>query len=212
MANQTAGLYLQCLIGMQCNDFTMIAADQTNIQGIFVLRDDADKLHEVTNSLVMGVIGDPGDAAQFAQFVSKNTQLYKMKNGYPLDTAAVVHFTRKSLAGSLREGKPTMVNMLLAGYNETTGGELYTIDFLASCVKVPYAVHGFGGHVCLGILDKYYSPRLSESEGYEALKSCIQEIHQRLFVNLRNFQVKSISKSGVKVLPVINPATFITGK
>lgn len=50
----------------------------------------------------MGVNGDNGDTSQFAQFVAKNVQLYKMRNGYELDVAAAVHFTRRTLADGMR--------------------------------------------------------------------------------------------------------------
>lgn len=65
---------------------------------------DENKLYDISNKLVMGVIGDAGDRVQLTQFIEKNVQLYKMRNGYPLDIAAVVHFTRKTMLGSLRGG------------------------------------------------------------------------------------------------------------
>lgn len=58
----------------------------------------------MSNKLVMGIIGDPGDRVQFAQFIAKNVQLYKMRNGYQLTTEAAVHFTRKTLMEALKTG------------------------------------------------------------------------------------------------------------
>lgn len=63
-----------------------------------------DKLIEISDSLVIGVTGDTADTTQFTQYVQKNLQLYLMKNKYQLDTPAVVHFTRKSVADALRDG------------------------------------------------------------------------------------------------------------
>ncbi|XP_062524515.1 proteasome subunit beta type-2 isoform X2 [Bombyx mori] len=105
MTNPSTSLYLQCLIGIQCQDFVLVAADQTNIQSIIVMSDDEDKLHNISNSLVMGVIGDHADAVHLQQYITKNLQLYKLKNGYELDTPAVVHFTRRTLSDSLKNGK-----------------------------------------------------------------------------------------------------------
>jgi hypothetical protein len=51
---------------------------------------------------------------------------------------------------------PYFVNLLLAGYNDETGSELYFLDYLASMVKVPYAAHGYGGFFSLSILDRYH--------------------------------------------------------
>lgn len=51
---------------------------------------------------------------------------------------------------------PYFVNLLLAGYNDEIGSELYFVDYLASMVKVPYATHGYGGFFSLSILDRYH--------------------------------------------------------
>jgi 20S proteasome alpha/beta subunit len=51
---------------------------------------------------------------------------------------------------------PYFVNLLLAGYNDEEGPELYFVDYLASMVKVPYAAHGYGGFFSLSIMDRYH--------------------------------------------------------
>lgn len=63
---------------------------------------DEEKIHKIADKLIMGVNGDPADVVQFAQFISKNIHLYKMRNGYHLDTAAAAHFTRQNLITALR--------------------------------------------------------------------------------------------------------------
>ncbi|CAH0724494.1 unnamed protein product, partial [Brenthis ino] len=202
-------LLLQCLLGMQCKDFAIIAADQLNTQSVVIIKNDVDKIFELSDKLLLGVNGDAGDMAQFSQYIAQNLQLYEMKNKYQLAPAAVVHFTRKNMTDALRSGNPTILNMLFASYDEEMGSQLYTMDFLASCVNVPYASHGIGGLLGISILDNYYRPTLSELEAYEVIKLCIYEIQHRLFMNLPNFKVKTVSKDGVKTLPDINTATFV---
>ncbi|XP_053619261.1 proteasome subunit beta type-2-like isoform X2 [Plodia interpunctella] len=199
----------ECLIGIQCQDFSMVAADQMNTQSVLVLKNDEQKLIRIADNIVMGVNGEMGDISQFTQFVEKNVQLYKMRNEYGLNTAATVHFTRQNLSEFLKSGNPYVINMLIAGYDPGVGGQLYTMDFLAASVKVPFASHGFGGILCMGLLDRYYKPTLTESEAYDIIKTCVYEVHQRLFLNLPNFQVKLVNKNGIKDLPIITPATFI---
>lgn len=50
----------------------------------------------------MGVTGTSGDTSQFAEYIGKNVQLYKMRNGYELTPSAAAHFTRHNLADYLR--------------------------------------------------------------------------------------------------------------
>lgn len=117
---------------------------------------DENKIHKISNKLVLAVSGESGDATQFSEYISKNLQLYKMKNGYELSPKAAANFTRRNLADYLRSRTPYYVNMLMAGYDDQTGPELYFIDYLASSVRVPYACHGYGGFFSLTILDRNY--------------------------------------------------------
>lgn len=50
----------------------------------------------------MGVAGDSGDTTQFAEYIAKNIQLYKMRNSYELGPSAAANFTRRYLAEYLR--------------------------------------------------------------------------------------------------------------
>ncbi|XP_073946195.1 proteasome subunit beta type-2-like [Choristoneura fumiferana] len=198
-----SNINLQCLMGIQCNDFVMIAADQSNSHSIMVMKDDEEKIYKISDKLVMGVIGDSGDTTQFAEYIAKNIQLYKMRNGYELGPTAAANFTRRNLAEYLRSRTPYFVNLLMAGYDKENGPELYFMDYLASSVKVPFAAHGYGGFLSVSIMDRYHKPDLTEEQAYDILKMCVKEVHKRLFVSLPNFQVTVVNRDGIKVLPPI---------
>ena len=52
--------------------------------------------------MLMSVVGESGDTTQYAEFIAKNIQLYKMQNGYELSPKASANFTRRNLADYLR--------------------------------------------------------------------------------------------------------------
>ncbi|EFN79330.1 proteasome subunit beta type-2 [Harpegnathos saltator] len=189
---------MECLIGIQCKDFVLVAADMTTTQSIIVMKSDEHKIHKISDKLVMATSGESGDTTQFSEYIGKNIQLYKMRNGYELSPKAAACFTRRNLADYLRSRTPYFVNMLMAGYDDDAGPELYFIDYLASCVKVPYATHGYGGMFSMSVLDRYYKHDCTEQEAYALLKKCVQEIHKRLIVSLPNFKVQKVSKDGIK--------------
>ncbi|KYN06198.1 PREDICTED: proteasome subunit beta type-2-like [Cyphomyrmex costatus] len=189
---------MECLIGIQCKDFVLVAADMTTTQSIIVMKSDEHKIHKISDKLVMAISGESGDTTQFSEYIGKNIQLYKMRNGYELSPKAAACFTRRNLADYLRSRTPYFVNMLLAGYDVDSGAELYFIDYLASCVKVPYATHGYGGMFSMSVLDRYHKYDSTEEEAYALLKKCVREIQKRLIVNLPNFKVQKISKDGIK--------------
>ncbi|XP_076647805.1 proteasome subunit beta type-2 [Halictus rubicundus] len=194
---------MECLIGIKFKDFVLVAADMTTAHSIMVMKSDEQKIHKISSKLVMAVSGESGDAIQFSEYIGKNIQLYKMRNGYELSPNAAAWFTRRNLADYLRSRTPYFVNLLLGGYDDSTGPELFFIDYLASCVSVPYAAHGYGGFFTLSILDRYHKLDSTEEEAYDLMKMCVREIHKRLIVNLPNFKVQMVSKDGVKELKPI---------
>jgi len=192
---------LQCLIGVKFKDFVLMATDMSHIQSIMVQKSDDDKMYKMSSNLVMAVSGEPGDTTQFAEYIAKNIQLYKMRNGYELTPSAAVHFTRQTLATHLRSREPYMVNLLMGGFDTTTNtSELHYMDYLAASVPVNYYAFGYGGMFTLSIFDKDYREDMTQEEAYELLKKCTSEIKRRFLVNLSKFRVRVISKDGIKDL------------
>ncbi|KAF6040053.1 PSMB2 [Bugula neritina] len=192
---------MECLIGVQGKDFVLVAADSSNARSIVRMKEDHDKMVPISDNVVMLTSGDVGDCLQFSEYIAKNLQLYKMRNGYELSPEAAANFTRRNLAESLRSRNAYQVNLLLAGYDEKTGPSLYYMDYLASMNKLPFAVHGYGSFFSLSIFDRYYTPDVTKEEAYELLNKCVQEIQKRFLVNMPRFKVRMISKDGIKDMP-----------
>lgn len=149
----------------------------------------------------MAVCGEPGDSVNFAEFIQQNMQLYEIRNGYELTPFAAANFTRRNLAEALRSRKPYNVNLLLAGFDSKEGPQLFYMDYLASMVKVPYAVHGHGGFVTLGILDSQYDPTMNVDAALQLLQNCVKELQKRFVVNNDRFVVRIVNKEGIQHLP-----------
>ncbi|XP_064606372.1 proteasome subunit beta type-2-like [Liolophura sinensis] len=196
---------MECLIGIQGKDFVLVASDMISGRSIMSMKQDYDKMFKLNDHLLMLASGEPGDTVQFAEYIGKNIQLYKMRNGYELSPHAAANFTRKNLADFLRSQTPYMVNLLLAGYDKGDGPSLYYMDYLASLNKIPYAVHGYGGFFTLSIMDRHYKEDLSKEEAMKLLQMCITEISRRFIVNLPSFKVRLVDKDGVHDLSSMSP-------
>ncbi|XP_076364835.1 proteasome subunit beta type-2-like [Tachypleus tridentatus] len=166
-------------------------------------------MYKLSDQLVMAASGEAGDTVQFAEFIEKNIQLYKMRNGYELSPSGAANFTRRNLMEYLRSRTPYLVNLLLAGYDKHTGPELYFMDYLATMAKVPYAAHGYGSFFTLSILDRYYRPDMTEEDAVALLEQCRLEIQKRFIVNLPSFKVRLVNKDGVHNLPDISSKGYI---
>merc|ERR1712046_180958 len=197
---------MECLIGMAFKDFVMVAADQTNARSIMVMKSDQNKFINLSDRLVMAVSGESGDTNQFAEYIAKNIQLYKMRNGYELSPSAAANFTRRNLADYLRSRTPYNVNLLIAGFDTETGKpELYFMDYLASMIKTNFAAHGYGGFFTTALLDRHHRPDMTRQQAYKLMIECVKEVQKRLILNLPNFAITIVVKDGVSKMDPINP-------
>uniref|UniRef100_A0A8C1GFB6 Proteasome subunit beta n=2 Tax=Cyprinus carpio TaxID=7962 RepID=A0A8C1GFB6_CYPCA len=180
---------MEYLIGIQGPDFVLVAADNVAASSIIQMKHDYDKMFKLSEKILLLCVGEAGDTVQFAEYIQKNVQLYKMRNGYELSPAAAANFTRKNLADYLRSRTPYHVNLLLAGYDEADGPGLYYMDYLSALAKAPFAAHGYGAFLTLSILDRYYRP------GDSAIS--ITRLNKRFILNLPSFTVRLIDKDGI---------------
>jgi len=189
-------------LGIQCKDFVLLAADGSIAFSIMVLKQDEEKISKLSDSIALAVTGESGDTVQFSEFISKNIQLYKMRNGYELSPSAAANFTRRKLAEALRSRNAYQVNLLMGGYDEVSGvPELYYIDYLATLAKVPYGAHGYGAFFSMSIMEQLYRPDMSEADALDLMKKCICEVQKRFLVNLPTFKCVLINKNGIKDMP-----------
>ncbi|KAK7501085.1 hypothetical protein BaRGS_00007570 [Batillaria attramentaria] len=195
---------MECLIGIQGQDFIMLATDSVSARSIVKMKTDHDKMFQLSDKLLMAVSGESGDTVQFSEYIAKNIQLYKMRNGYELSPHAAANFTRRNMADALRSQRPKFVNLLIAGIDED-GPSLYFLDYLASIIKVPFAIHGYGAMFTLSIMDRYYKPGMTKDEAFQLLQRCITEIQKRFLVDQPQFKVRVVSKSGVEDLGFAKP-------
>uniref|UniRef100_A0ABI7ZN05 Proteasome subunit beta n=1 Tax=Felis catus TaxID=9685 RepID=A0ABI7ZN05_FELCA len=166
---------MEYLIGIQGPDYVLVASDQVAASSIVQMKDDHDKMFKMSEKILLLCVGEAGDTVQFAEYIQKNVQLYKMRNGYELSPTAAANFTRRNLADCLRSRTPYHVNLLLAGYDEHEGPALYYMDYLAALAKAPFAAHGYGAFLTLSILDRYYTPTISRERAVELLRKCLEE-------------------------------------
>jgi 20S proteasome subunit beta 4 len=92
----------EVLLGITGKDFVLTAADSTSARSIVVQKRGEDKSRILNNTNVLLFSGESGDTVQFAEYIQRNIQLYKIRNGIDLGTKAIASYTRKELANSLR--------------------------------------------------------------------------------------------------------------
>ena len=188
---------MECLIGIQGEGFCILAADTLISRSIVTMKHDECKYRPLNPKTGLVYMGESGDTNSLVDYLEANVALYGIRNdGVQLDPAAVAAFSRRTIADNLRTSTPYNVNLLIGGVNSEKQAELYWIDYLGSCVKVPFACHGYAGYFCMGLLDRNYKASLTKEEALVLLKKCIQELNVRFVVKLPAFTVRIYNVDG----------------
>lgn len=93
---------MESLIGIVGADFVLLAADRVSARSIVVMKGEEEKFRALSPHVSMAYCGEPGDTVNFAEYIQRNVQFYMIKNDLELGPEAAAHFTRRTLADSLR--------------------------------------------------------------------------------------------------------------
>ncbi len=189
---------MECLIGIKCDNFVIIAHDNKAGRSIVNMKQDQDKIFKLDKNIGMVVCGEPGDTFYFGEYIQKNIALYRIKNGYSLSPQAAASYTRNELAEHIRSRHPYMCNVLMGGYDpKSCKSSLYYMDYIGTMAELPYGAHGYGSYFILGILDKEHRSDMSVEEAEALLGKCFREIQERFSINLPSFSYYVIGKDGL---------------
>lgn len=192
---------MEGLIGITFKDYVLMAADRSLRFSVINMKNDEKKIYKLSDSLILGVNGEPGDTTQFAEFIEKNVKLYSIRNGFELSPSSAAHFIQRNLADALRSRSAYQVNLLIGGFNKHTNtAELFFLDHLATLSKVPFAIHGYPGFVATSVLDRLHNPNVNLDEGINLLRKVVAEVQKRLIISMPVFSVVAVSKDGVQLL------------
>ncbi|VDD78801.1 unnamed protein product [Mesocestoides corti] len=68
-------------------------------------------------------------------------------------------------------------------------------------INEPYAVHGRGVFVILGILDTRYDPLMSVDSAFQLQENCVLKLKKRFAVSNNRFSVRVVNKEVIHHLP-----------
>jgi len=189
-------------MGIKGKDFVVVCSDTRAVHSIISIKQDEDKIVPIDSHKVFCLSGEAGDRVNFSDYIIANVKLYALRNSTSLTTKAVANFTRGELATALRKS-PYHCNLLVAGYDESTGPALYWLDYLATLSKINTGGTGYGSYFVLSMFDKLWRPDLTEEEAIELMLKGIEEVKRRLVVAPPHYAIKVVDKNGIRTARVV---------
>ncbi|EZF12075.1 proteasome component PRE3 [Trichophyton rubrum D6] len=153
-------------------DGVILGADSRTTTGAYIANRVTDKLTQVHDTIWCCRSGSAADTQAVADIVKYHLGMYGVVYGrQPTTQTAAALFQELCY-----DNKDALsAGIIIAGYDERHGGQVYSIPLGGSLHKQPYAIGGSGSTYIYGYCDANWRENMDEAEGVEFVKNSLRE-------------------------------------
>ena len=190
------------ILGIVCKNGVVIAADKQSTAGTVVMNKDAEKIRKINDYLVFAGTGLVSDIQRSAKLAAAELRLKELKSRSRPTVKNGANLLSMIIYQSVRQPQMLqfMVGSLVAGINEDSSAELYSIDPSGGIKKIEEYDANFGSGMpyVLGLLERQYKKDMSVKEAVGLAVEAIKSSTQRDIGSGYGIDVFTITKDGIK--------------
>ncbi|WBW72816.1 20S proteasome complex subunit beta 1 Pre3 [Schizosaccharomyces osmophilus] len=158
------------ITALKYNEGVILAADSRTTMGAYIANRVTDKLTQLTDNIWCCRSGSAADTQAVADILRYYLSMYEVQYGI----TPTVH-TAATLASELCYTNKNMLSagLIIGGYDEKTGGEVYSIPLGGSLHKQPLAIGGSGSAFIYGFCDANFKENMTKEQAVEFLKFAV---------------------------------------
>ncbi|XP_017107393.1 proteasome subunit beta type-6-like [Drosophila bipectinata] len=159
------------IMAMEYADGVVLGADSRTSAGIFVANKITDKLTKVADKIYCCRSGSAADTQAVADLVTNNLYYGENHCGKPPTVwEAACEF--RYLCYNFRDA--LLASIIVAGYDDEKGGQVYSIPLGGMLVRDPCAVGGSGSSYIFGYVHDQWRPGFSREQCVQFIRKCIR--------------------------------------
>ena len=183
---------------LTCKDGVVLAADTRASEGFFIADRHVMKIQKVDRHLGMTIAGGVADAQNLVDVMRYNANIYRISNREVMPVNSAARLCSNVLFN--QRYFPYYVQIILAGYDNKAGGQIYNIDLFGSITSEKFISTGSGSPVAYGYLEPEYKETLSVNDAYKIAIQAIAAAIRRNAGTGDNINVVIIDKNGYREL------------
>jgi proteasome beta subunit len=129
------------------------------------------KIQKIDHHIGMTMAGGVADAQNLVDLLRYNANIYRLSNKKPIPIKSAARLCSNVLFN--QRYYPYYVQIILGGYDEYEGAQVYNIDLFGSMTTEKFISTGSGSPVAYGYLESEYKEDVTVNEAY---KTAIQAI------------------------------------
>jgi proteasome beta subunit len=183
---------------LTCKDGVVLAADTRASAGFFIADRQVMKIQKVDRHLAMTIAGGVADAQNLVDIMRYNSNLYRIQNKELMPAKSASRLCSNVLFN--QRFFPYYVQIIMAGYTEEEGSQIYNIDLFGSMTTEKFISTGSGSPVAYGYLESEYRDDMSVKDAYKVAMQSIAAAIRRNAGTGDNINVVIIDKDGYSAL------------
>src|SRR5688500_4928950 len=183
---------------LTCTDGVALAADTRASAGFFIADRHVMKIQKVDKHLGMTIAGGVADAQNLVDIRRYNANIYRLTNRELMPIKSAARLCSNVLFN--QRFYPYYVQIILAGYDNKAGGQIYNIDLFGSMTSEKFISTGSGSPVAYGYLESEFKDNLSVNESYKIAIQAIAAAIRRNAGTGDNINAVIIDKDGYREL------------
>ena len=183
---------------LTCTDGVALAADTRASAGFFIADRHVMKIQKVDKHLGMTIAGGVADAQNLVDIMRYNANIYRLTNRELMPIKSAARLCSNVLFN--QRFYPYYVQIILAGYDNKVGGQIYNIDLFGSMTSEKFISTGSGSPVAYGYLESEFKDNLSVNESYRIAIQAIAAAIRRNAGTGDNINAVIIDKDGYREL------------
>ena len=190
------------LVGVVCKDGIVMGGDRrVTAGGRIVMSKDTQKVKQINDYLVASWTGNAADALLSEKIIAAELKLKELRTKSRPTVEEAANLIGMMVYRNIRTPSmiPSIVGILVAGFNEDGMTELYTIEPAGGVYKVNDYDANFssGMPYILGLLEGEYNKDISVEEGVKLAEKALKASTQRDTASGNGIDIFTITKDGI---------------
>jgi proteasome beta subunit len=188
-------------VGIVCKDGVILAAERKATMGYLVASKEDLKIVEIMPHIAITQAGMVGDIQALTRYLIAESKLYELRTRKRIPVKAAATLLANILYGGRWSFFPYMVQLILAGYDET-GSNLFILHPDGSIlVEKKFFSTGSGSPMAFGVLETLYKDGLSIDECKKlAVRAVRAAVERDIASGGKGIDVAVIDKDGFRLL------------
>jgi len=184
------------IVAIKFKDGVLIASDKQATAGMMVYHKKTQKLHQITDNILMGAAGLVGDIQALVKILQANLKLKYLRSKNEPTAEEAANFL--STLMNYYKWFPFFTEVIIVG-KDNDDYNIYEIDEAGGLEKYDnFASTGSGMMFALGVLETEYKENMSEEEAKELAKKAVLAAIKRDLGSGYGIEIWTLTKEGLK--------------